>query len=113
MLDQEQTENSVNIAPIVEYFECYAKGFDNARPIEAILEDLRGLGFAMTRNQFQNIYLREMRRTNHFVGPCGKGMFLVVTRDDAERAIAWYENRIAAERAQVQKLMDIRTRLAS
>ena len=88
----------------VEYLLKNAKGEANAISINRIRMHLRTRRHPMGRGTFQHNVLGILRDNVVFIGASRKGLFLIVDKDDAEKARGFYVDRIAAEEYRLKNL---------
>ena len=90
----------------LEFLLENAVGRVNSVPIRRILEHLESNEIVMSPNGFQQSILAESRRSDFFIGSGNRGMFLIDSEGDAARMRDFYRNRISAEQANLDNLVN-------
>ena len=96
---------------LLEYFLQNAKGRANAKTWGAIDRHLRKNGIEITKEHFQQTFLKETRRNSIFIGSNdhepGRGYFLIVDKDDAAVAREFYTRRIKIQEENLDRLDEL------
>lgn len=101
-----RTEFLKSDAVLQAALEIIPAGRKSAVPIKQIVERLEvRIGVLVSRNEFQNRILQELRRQGWFIGGGARGMFLCVTKQDCEEAAQFYRSRIAAETVNLNRCL--------
>ena len=93
---------------VLEFMLKHATGIENSKSWYLIQAELKDHGIEMTQTQFQQTVLAETRAADIFIASTdhgrGRGYFLIKDHGDAMTMRNFYENRIAAEQANLANL---------
>ena len=82
----------------VGYLISNAIGLENAKPTDAIIEFLNGQGHEINRHQWEIAVLGKLREEGIFIASHRtKGMYIIKTKDEADRFYLQYAKRIAKQ----------------
>jgi hypothetical protein len=85
-----------------------AIGLENAVPTDTIIEFLNTQGHDINRHQWEILVLGKLREEGIFIASHkSKGMFIINTKDEAERFYFQYAKRVAKQKARLDFLRDL------
>ena len=84
----------------VRYLLTNAKGYDNRKSTNSIIQHLKSQGYSIKREHWETAILGKLRSSGIFIGSKtgGKGgIFVIGSRNDAQLTRQSYKNRIKIE----------------
>lgn len=91
----------------LKYMLQHCVGTKNARTIDTVVTYLNEHGFKLDIPTFQHQVLGWSRECNVYIASGRRGIYLICSRADAEPTMTFYQERIAAERHRLKRLIEL------